>query len=309
MSHSSRSVFTLRTLPFALLSLFLVAFLASCGEANHGDVDKEETQEIPFVPAEGASPYIFDVRMLSEQRMSQDGQSTEQELQGSGTMTLTEGTATTGGVLWKSDSDMNVIVVVNGEAKGDQVQRQEMIYTVSPEGKIINLQVGGMQDQVGAEMQQLLQRSAGGQTGMQMFLQKDWLNKTVGDTWSDNLLDTVQIDSIPTKSGRSTESAYLVLDIKTDYTYEGDVDTLGRKTVRISYKINEIKMEGKIITSGNEMTITSNGTGSGVFYYDIADHLQVATRTLTKVEMMIGMPSADTYLPVSQTMTVDMTRK
>ena len=144
---------------------------------------------------------------------------------------------------------------------------------------------------------------------MQMFLQKDWLDREPGETWTEHLMDTIRFEDSSPESGTVTESAYLVLDIKTDYTHQGQTDTLGYETARISYRIVEMNMSGSVVTSGSEATIESTVTGSGLFYYHLTDHLQVAARSIANVNMVVGMPGVGPPVPMEQQMAVTMSRK
>ena len=295
-------------LPFLFLLLVSGVLVTGCGESADTAEDQNDTTDasetLPF-NAVGDS-IVFAVDMLTLQSLEQGGETIDQELENIGTMTFVKGDDAGEGTRWKSISNISMIGKMKGQEMGRQEKKQEMIYTVSTDGKVVDLKISGMDDQVGAEMQRVLERSAGGQTGMQMFMEKEWLNKNVGDTWSDHLRDTIQIDGTETK----VESANIIMEIKTDYTFEGHVDTLGHKTVRIRYVINQVSMDGTVTApNGGETTIKSDGQGSGVFYYDVDDLLQVATQSITDVEMELGMPKTGKTIDITQHMVAMMARK
>ena len=310
MKYFFRSVLVpSQVLAFQVLFITLLLTAYGCGDAsNDAAMGSADGGKTVFVPSDDSASYEYDVKMVSVQHLEQDDNTITQRLKGGGTMTLIKGEANDDGVLWKSESLMQLTASMDGEEIGKDSQRQEMIYTVSPEGKVVDLKVEGVDKKVSAELQQLLQRSAGGQTGMQMFMQDDWLDREVGETWTEHVLDTVSVGA-DTTAEAGTERAFLVLDITTNYTYQGEVDTLGYRTARIRYRIKEMKMNGSVVSQGNEMTIDSDASGSGVFYYNLEDRLQVSTLTMANVNMVVGMPSLDSYMPMKQEMTVMMTRK
>lgn len=293
---------------FLFLLLVSGALVTGCGEsADTADDQNDSTEAAGTMPFNAVGDSIvFAVDMLTVQSMEQGGEVLDQELENIGTMTFVRGEGDGEDTPWKSISNITMIGKMKGEEMGRQQKNQEMVYTVSTDGKVVDLKINGMDDQVGAEMQQILERSAGGQTGMQMFMHKDWLDKNVGDTWSDHLQDTIRIDGKESKA----ESANIRLEVRTDYTFEGHVDTLGHKTVRIRYVINQVSMDGTITAAdGGETTIKSDGQGSGVFYYDVEDFLQVATQSITDVKMQLGLPVSGKTIDITQHMVAMMARK
>ena len=161
--------------------------------------------------------------------------------------------------------------------------------TITPQGKILKservdtLKLSGMLAQTGL-----------GRGNILPLVMLPAQKVGIGDTWSSSDPDTNRV------AGSET-----VVTPKIDYTLTAEVDTLGRKCVRISYK-GELALNGKGKMMGMQFFIEGDGPVSGTAYFAPAEGRLIATQSSFDLDMTIAL-TGQMNMTIPSTTTTEMT--
>jgi len=124
---------------------------------------------------------------------------------------------------------------------------------------------------------------------------------SVGDTWESTTIDTVHNGGLEIHTTRRLQ-----------YTCEGDVDTLGKRVVRIRSEASELTMEGSGNVSGMNMSMEGDGTAITLSYYSRTDGLLVASSVDSEVNARLsieGMGANPMLIPMNYRTRMSVVRR
>lgn len=290
----------------------VLALLGAAGCGDNGDAGEPDAGADTGAAAaesfEGAS-YAYDMTITMENSVQMEGAEMIGTLHGNGAMTLVAGSTTDKGTRWQATTEITMAGDMMGTPIDTMTQEQTMIYTVSPDGKLVDLELAGVDENLGKELTRMMESAANRQSAMQMFMQEGWLDKQAGETWEEETLDTIDAKDVSFGPGTMTGSLKLITRTRSRYTYEGSVDTLGTKAVRLKYELLELSMNGGMEAKEVQIDITSNGTGNGTFYYSVDDRLQLAAVSDLTMSSVIAMPSMNQTMPMKQRVMTTIVRR
>jgi hypothetical protein len=113
----------------------------------------------------------------------------------------------------------------------------------------------------------------------QWFLPKIFRKLKPGDTWQENFDDQVTINEL----GLNVRTQYTVI-----YTFDGIVDTLGTKAMRIRSHAASMKIAGKRSVAGNSMPVEGDGDHYGTAYYSTIDGLLLVSNSENQLDMHVA---------------------
>lgn len=291
-----------------LLCLFLLGF-AGCTDKETPDGDAAENSDSTVGEVFGGDTYTYDMTIDMEQSIEAQGAEMTGLMGGKGVMTLIAGTTTEKGQRWQASTE----IAMGGEMMGTKIdtvkQEQKMVYLIAPDGKVVDMEVSGVDTSLGKELTRMIENTSSRQSAMQMFMQKSWLEKSVGDSWTEESLDTINADDVGFGQGGMKGKVYLVTHTKTRYTYQGTVDTLGMKAVRVKYELLELDMAGEMNAKEVEISLSSKGSGTGMYYYSVDDRLQLAGSSDLTTSSVISMPAMSQSMPMKQHIMMSLVRR
>lgn len=299
-------------LPVAIFALFSLAFVG-CGDKDKSEGEGAPTGDSAASAAAGDEnfsgvSYTYDMTITLDQSVEAEGTEMKGTMRGDGTMTLTAGEKTEKGQRWRAVTSVAMSGEMMGTAIDTVTEEQTMVYLVSPGGELVDMQLGGADSNLSRELTRMLQNTSSRQSAMQMFMPEEWSAKKVGETWEDASLDTIDAENVMFGEGMEG-NLFLITRTRTRYTYEGTVDTLGMKAVRLRYELIELDLSGQFSAQGLETNLASKGKGTGVFYYAAEDRVQLAGTSDLTTNSTITMPTMNQTMPMKQHVITTMARR
>lgn len=309
-----------------LSALLLLLLLMACGESDTPEEGRrddrndtlagsgtstgldtaatiEAAEEI--VGIEKPRRYAVNVSLVQNAEMGEVAM--RNELKGIGEMSLVKVAQAKGLATWRSSSSMTLTGTSQGNTIAPITQKESIEYAVDTSGALRAVrprETSGSEKEIIGVIRDLTSRHG----SAQIFLHPDWPRKKVGESWTETTTDTVRLDSIPFGPPGLAGDLDLILRVTTRYTSRGVVDTLGRRALRIDNEIVSMTMEGTIVASGIETEMTMQGKGTGRYYYDVADRLQLVGGARLTMVLTISIPAMKMVMPMSQEMTTSFRR-
>jgi hypothetical protein len=263
------------------------------------------TTEEPIVGIEKPRRYAVNVSLVQSAEMGEVAM--RNEMKGIGEMSLVKVAQAKGLATWRSSSSMTLTGTSQGNTIAPITQKESVEYAVDTSGALRAIrprETSGSAKEIIGVIRDLTSRHG----SAQIFLHPDWRKKKVGESWTETTTDTVRLDSIPFGPPGLAGDLDLILRVTTRYTSRGMVDTLGGRALRIDNEIVSMTMEGTIVASGIETEMTMQGKGTGRYYYDVADRLQLVGGARLTMLLTISIPAMKMVMPMSQEMTTSFRR-
>lgn len=299
---------------FVRLLLLLPVLLVSCGDDAPDTDDSDETSlggldEIWDVD-EGIGPlHVYDMTTTITQTATVNGEEYPSDIVGSGQMRMR---------MVDSNADRNIFVAVvdfamSGETAGQEIpvvrNSERMRYVTAKNGTVVEMAMKSSDPDLDRTMQKLLQSVNERQNAANIFMRRSWLDKEVGESWVETISDTIAADSVAMQGTPVVGNFAMIFEIRTQYTYEGTVDTLGVKAARIRSQVLTFDINGTIDAEDVGVEITSTGTGSYLSYFDTSDLLVLAMSGSQKLSSTVSIAALGMVMPMDQTISMTMQKR
>ncbi|MBC8144555.1 MAG: hypothetical protein H7X80_03150, partial [bacterium] len=106
--------------------------------------------------------------------------------------------------------------------------------------------------------------------------------KKPGDTWVEKRDERIRVDDL----GIDVRTRYDVA-----YRFDGIVDTLGIKAIRLSWTAGHMKIEGTRSLEGKATPVTGDGDHRGTSYFSTIDGLMLLSQSENTVDLRV--PASD----------------
>lgn len=122
---------------------------------------------------------------------------------------------------------------------------------------------------------------------------------TVGDTWETTQIDTVDAGGLQALTARAIR-----------HTYEGVVDTLGRRAHRVRSEATKLTVEGSGNVQGMDMTMDGDGTSLALAYYSLSDGLLLASTLDSQIDTRLSLSGMGAMIiPITSRTRMEIVRK
>ena len=304
-----------RRLSLVLLLPFLAAGLLSCGDDNAAEEspDPDASAEVRDVEiwnlSEGVGPtYTYSMLMTIDQTATIEGSPMSSMMSTDGTVRMRMTDSSAEGTTWTAIMNMSLSGTAAGTDIPNTMQEQRVRYRIDPEGKVLDVAMQSEDALMDETIQQVLQSVNERQNAAQFFMQKEWSERSVGESWEETITDTVRLDSIAFQGMPMEGKLDLTFLIRTRYTYRGEVDTLGMTMIRIDSDVLEMTVAGEIVTDAVSMVMKSSGTGTGTGYFDPATKLYTVSLARQMMKTSMDIPAMGMSMPMDQVMTLRSVR-
>ncbi len=300
------------TLPFAFFLPLFALSLAACSDEEAGDPASDPLTESAvdlWNVEKGIGPvHTYSLRMTIDQVATMAEKEMVSKMTSEGTVRMRKTDSSTNGVTWTSILKMSL----SGEAAGvpipSNIQEQRIRYLLSPEGEVLNVAMQSDDPNLDETIQQVLQSVNERQNAAQFFMQKEWYDREVGESWEETLSDTIVLDSVSFQGTELEGGLNMTFNIKSRYTYRGEIDTLGMPMIRIDTEVLEMKVDGAIVTEQMTMNMSSRGGGTGTGYFDPVSGLYTISLSRQKMTTSMVIPAIGMNMPMEQDMTLRSVR-
>lgn len=296
------------TLFVGILSFLLLGFIG-CTDKDTPDDESAGKGDSAVTETFDGTPYVYDMTIKIDQTVQAQGMDMGGTMEGNGTMRLTAGSKTDKGQRWQAVTAITMAGQMMGTPIDTMKQEQKMVYLVAPDGTMIDMEMSGVDSSLAKELTRMLENTSSRQSAMQMFLSSEWLQKKEGDSWEEESTDTINADDVAFGQAGMKGKVFLITRTKTRYTYQGTVDTLGMKAVRLKYELLELDLSGTMEAKELEITLASKGSGTGTYYYSVDDRLQLAGSSDLSTSSTIAIPSMSQSMPMKQHVLTTLVRK
>lgn len=103
--------------------------------------------------------------------------------------------------------------------------------------------------------------------------------KRPGDSWSENRDEQIGVDEL----GINVRTRYEVT-----YRFDGIVDTLGVKAIRLSWTAGHMTIEGTRTVDGKTSPVVGDGEHTGTSYFSTIDGLMLASQSENSVDLRVS---------------------
>lgn len=293
-----------------ILSILPLPFLAACGEKDAEPGDQSDTTTAGDVGSDwsidqGIGPVqIYTMTMTMDQSTEVGGEAIRSAMTSDGTIRMRKTDSSAEGSTWIAVMNMSMQGTTGGSSIPAMNQTQRLRYLVSPEGRILEVNMksddAGMDESIQQVMQQISERH----NASQFFLKEEWADHQPGESWEETVSDTIDLDSIAFMGTDLSGALDLRFLIRTRYTFRGEVDTLGMTMIRIDTETLEMSIDGTISAESMEMQMESRGTGEGTQYFDPVSRLYTVGIAEQKMLTTMDMPSMNMTVPMNQTVKI-----
>jgi hypothetical protein len=122
-----------------------------------------------------------------------------------------------------------------------------------------------------------------------------------GDTWTEQRDERINVEDL----GIAMRARYAV-----DYRFDGIVDTLGMKAIRVTWRAGAMTIDGSRTMNGASVPILGDGEHSGTSYFSTIDGLMLAGTSENTVDIRVASPEKDgRVIPMSWRMRSASVRK
>lgn len=195
-------------------------------------------------------------------------------------------------------SDMKVSTkseVLPGGGQDTTITMEPVPFRTDMNGKI-------KQNAALGEALQMFSSGVQGFAPQQMFSPAIGRSLKKGQTWEESSIDTVHNPMMG--------DGAMVIERTTRYTYDGPVDTLKNKAIRIRSEITSMSLTGSASMMGMDVKIDGDGSANMVSYYGAKDGILLATIGDNETNMRMAMTGqAEMLIPITMSMTSRMVRK
>lgn len=129
---------------------------------------------------------------------------------------------------------------------------------------------------------------------MHRSLVKTWFQPAIfrklrpGDKWTEERNEHIQVDEL----GIDVQTSYSV-----DYTFDGIVDTLGVRALRVSWHAGQMSIEGTRVVDGIVSPVAGDGDHYGTSYFSTVDGLMLVSQSENSVDIRVRR--ADGVIPMT----------
>jgi hypothetical protein len=167
-----------------------------------------------------------------------------------------------------------------GASAETTVQAKEGKVATDNRGRVIS----GLHRRTGSESLTSLMEA------MHRTLVKLWFQPAIfrrmkpGDKWSERRDERIAVEDL----GIDVRARYRV-----DYRFDGIVDTLGMKAIRVTWRAGEMAIEGTRTSEGRKDPVQGDGEHFGTSYFSTIDGLMLAGTSDNVVDIRVSSPTGD----------------
>jgi hypothetical protein len=162
-----------------------------------------------------------------------------------------------------------------GEASETTVQAKTGRVATDSRGRLVSSLKSGSNGESLTAMMEAMHRNL-----VKLWFQPAMLRgKHPGDTWSENRDERIRISEM----GIDVRTRYAVA-----YRFDGIVDTLGTKAVRVSWSAQQMKIDGTRTIDGVRSPVRGDGDHVGTSYFSTIDGLLLASVSENSVDIRVA---------------------